>query len=143
MLAVLLAVTTIWHFTKQDTTSNLSLKDVVGNASAWAPEFTSWFGKTAPDMTITDINGKEHSIRDYRGKHVILVFWATWCIPCIIEIPHLNKNLLKDDYKNEYTSFIKKLVHQLYKWDIEKLNYTFDSYRELPTVKELKERIKL
>lgn len=142
--AILLAVTMVWHFTKQDTASNLSLtasnlslKDVVENARMWAPEFRSWFGKTVPDMTITDINGKEHSIRDYRGKDVMLVFWATWCMPCIMEIPHLNalKNILNEEklailaISNEPPDLVKKFAAQ------QKINYTVFStgQQDMPT----------
>ena len=44
----------------------------------------------AADFTLTDIAGKEFKLSDYRGKVVILDFWATWCPPCVKEIPHFN-----------------------------------------------------
>ncbi|MFI5202612.1 MAG: peroxiredoxin family protein [Candidatus Kapaibacterium sp.] len=44
-------------------------------------------GKPAPDFALTDINGSLHHLSDYRGKVVMLNFWATWCPPCVKEIP--------------------------------------------------------
>ncbi len=41
----------------------------------------------APDFTITDLEGVEHSLADYRGKVLFVNFWATWCPPCRAEIP--------------------------------------------------------
>ena len=78
---------------KPDTRPNINattnLNDVIRSARTWGPTYTPWYGKTAPDFMLTDLAGKEHRLSDYRGKDVILVFWATWCKYCIPEIPHL------------------------------------------------------
>ncbi|MEZ5814558.1 MAG: TlpA disulfide reductase family protein [Alphaproteobacteria bacterium] len=45
-------------------------------------------GQEAPNFTFTDTNGKTHALRDFKGKIIILNFWASWCPPCIKEFPH-------------------------------------------------------
>jgi len=71
--------------------SQVSLNDVIKAARTWDTSFISWFGKPAPDFTLTDTTGKEHTLNDYAGKDVVLMFWATWCPTCRAEIPHLNE----------------------------------------------------
>lgn len=52
----------------------------------------------APDFTLPGLDGKSVSLGDYRGKVVLVNIWATWCPPCIAEIPSLEKlyNKFKD-----------------------------------------------
>ena len=55
--------------------------------------------KQAPGFTLKDTTGKKVSLSDYRGKAVVLDFWATWCAPCKVEIPWLAK--LHDQYASQ------------------------------------------
>ena len=67
-------------------------KSPESNAEApktWDVAFASSFGKEAPDFSVNDIEGKTHKLSDYRGRNVVVVFWATWCPACNLEIPHL------------------------------------------------------
>ena len=48
-------------------------------------------GSTAPDFTLETVDGKTISLKDYHGKTVMLNFWATWCGPCVAEMPHLQE----------------------------------------------------
>jgi len=48
-------------------------------------------GMPAPDFMIADMNGKNISLKDFKGKYVLLEFWASWCSPCRKENPNLKK----------------------------------------------------
>jgi peroxiredoxin len=102
------------------------LQEIIEDAETWSPAFTDWFGKMAPDFTVTDITGKRHRLSDYRGKDVIVNFWATYCGACRMEIPHLieaRKAFGKDDLEiiaisHEQPQLVEKFAAQ------EKINYT-------------------
>jgi thiol-disulfide isomerase/thioredoxin len=48
---------------------------------------SSWV--QAADFKVTDTNGKTHTLSGYKGKWVLVNYWATWCPPCLEEIPDL------------------------------------------------------
>ncbi|TYR82547.1 thiol-disulfide oxidoreductase ResA [Priestia megaterium] len=56
-------------------------------------------GDQAPNFVLTDLQGKEHQLSDYRGKGVFLNFWGTWCKPCEKEMPVMEQQYAK--YKQE------------------------------------------
>ncbi|MGD0326832.1 MAG: redoxin domain-containing protein, partial [Terriglobia bacterium] len=58
----------------------------------------------APPVSLTDIGGKKLDLADYKGKVVVLDFWATWCEPCRIEIPGLVE--MQDKYAKQGFSVI-------------------------------------
>ena len=47
--------------------------------------------QAAPSLKLHDLKGAPHSLEDYRGKPVLLNFWATWCVPCAAEMPLLSE----------------------------------------------------
>ncbi|UCD77912.1 MAG: TlpA family protein disulfide reductase [Desulfobacterales bacterium] len=53
----------------------------------------------APDFTLPGLNGRLVSLSDYRGKVVVVNVWATWCLPCVEEMPSLEK--LYREFKDE------------------------------------------
>ena len=82
----------------QDTTGK-SLEYIAESQKTWDIAFASSFGKDAPDFSVDDIEGKTHKLSDYRGRNVVVVFWATWCPACNLEIPHLIelRNMFAED----------------------------------------------
>ncbi len=56
-------------------------------------------GDSAPDFVLTDLEGNEHRLSDYRGQGVFLNFWGTWCKPCEKEMPYMNSQYAH--YKEE------------------------------------------
>jgi peroxiredoxin len=69
-----------------------SIQNVVKAAQTWDPApFKEWWGRPAPDFTLTDTAGNSHKLSDYRGKEVVVEVWATWCPTCKLEIAHLKE----------------------------------------------------
>ncbi len=56
-------------------------------SAASAPRLTQ--SSLAPDFSLESLDGKTMRLSDFRGKAVLLNFWATWCEPCVVELPSL------------------------------------------------------
>jgi len=70
------------------TSQALSLTDIVN----WAKPLMPWY-ETQPELSfeLTDTKGNIFTEKNTRGKYLVVNFWATWCTPCLKEIPALVK----------------------------------------------------
>lgn len=84
-------------------------------------------GKASPKFSYQDISGKKISLDDFKGKLVYIDVWATWCGPCIQEIPALKQ--LKEDYKSKNVEIISISI------DVQK---DFDKWKKMVAEKQLK-----
>lgn len=64
---------------------------LVWRISPYLRDYDVEVGDSAPHFEITSDQGVGVSLRDFRGKWVLLNFWATWCPPCVQEVPSLNR----------------------------------------------------
>ncbi len=82
---------------------------------------------SATDFVLSDLNGKQLSLAAYRGDVVILDFWATWCGPCKMVMPYLQK--IHDDYAEEGIRVVALSVDRqgpsVVRSFIDKFGYTF------------------
>ena len=96
-LVLLIALGAYQYLTKDNTPNNLATlapvaTDGTGDtAGTGETEGTSPQAQLAPDFTVYDLDGNAHKLSDYRGKPVVLNFWASWCDPCKSEMPDFEK----------------------------------------------------
>ncbi|MDR3750326.1 MAG: TlpA disulfide reductase family protein [Terracidiphilus sp.] len=82
-----------WEYRKQAAERLLATAaqgELVPDAAGGAAQYVSPLkGKSAPAFLLEDLSGKKVSLASYKGKAVLINFWATWCAPCKIETPWL------------------------------------------------------
>ncbi len=76
------------------------IPDKGGNAAQDTAELDvpKMTGKTAPAFVLTNLDGKKVSLSDYKGRPVLVNFWATWCAPCKLEMPWF------EEFRKQYAS---------------------------------------
>ena len=87
-----------WEYRKQAAEkrlANVSQAELVEAGDAQAA-LNPLIGKPAPQFSLEDLNGRKVSLSDFKGKAVLINFWATWCGPCKVETPWLV------DLRNQY-----------------------------------------
>ena len=82
------------------TTTRLGLRALLGAALALCAGLSGGTApmSAAPDFTLRTLDGRNLRLQELRGQVVMVNFWASWCAPCRVEMPHLNK--LADKYRS-------------------------------------------
>ncbi|WP_342508922.1 TlpA disulfide reductase family protein [Sporosarcina sp. FSL K6-2383] len=86
--------------------SNLEKTEPIENYLAGSEELPGLKkGTTPPDFELTTLSGDVVKLSDLKGKKVVLNFWASWCGPCKVEMPHM-QNYYKKNKDKENVEFI-------------------------------------
>lgn len=79
-------------------------RQVTAEEAGGSPELTVKAGDAAHDFNLKDAEGKEYKLADFKGKIVLLDFWATWCGPCVQAMPSIQK--ISETFKDKAVAVI-------------------------------------
>lgn len=104
---------------KNNQITRMMLSNLTGSADQWV-------GKAAPDFSQPDVNGKMVSLSDFKGKYVLVDFWASWCTPCLSEMDALKSVYAKFKDKNftiagvsldkDKAKWLESIAHEQLPW---------------------------
>jgi len=69
-------------------------------ADSFAKRFVVTPPQPTPPFTFSDAQGRTHDLKEFHGRYILLNLWASWCVPCIQEMPALNSLQDKVDYRD-------------------------------------------
>ncbi|WBX80412.1 TlpA disulfide reductase family protein [Virgibacillus salarius] len=124
LVAIITIIYMLYIIAEQPSTTNDTKQESVSVSSDNSPSDIDeglQVGKLAPDFTLKGLDGKKYRLSDFRGKKVMLNFWASWCPPCRDEMPAMQRfyqdkdvvllavNLTSTERKkSDVTNFIKQ-----------------------------------
>ncbi|RHW41957.1 TlpA family protein disulfide reductase [Neobacillus notoginsengisoli] len=90
ILAIAIVFVNVWKPFEKEAANSITEEEISTDADIPGVDLSEVEeGKLAPDFELTTLNGETVKLSDYKGKKVILNFWATWCPPCKAEMPHM------------------------------------------------------